>query len=117
MGPFNIRGNNRRQRVVLTWTTWVGGCTNSSQFCDFDVPPDLDLRVVDKQTQQRLCSSLSFDSTWEACEFNAVSGRDYEAWIYKTETDSSYVPTRALCGWMSTQLRSLHNPRLYQRPR
>ena len=98
-GPFNIRGNNRRQRVVLTWTTWVGGCTNSSQFCDFDVPPDLDLRVVDKQTQQRLCSSLSFDSTWEACEFNAVSGRDYEAWIYKAG-DRQFVRTNASIVWV-----------------
>ena len=74
-GPYNIRNHNRRVRVVLTWNTWVGGCSNSSQFCDFDVPPDIDLDVKDKATHARVCNSSSFDSTWEACEFNAIAGQ------------------------------------------
>ncbi|MFO0587330.1 MAG: S8 family serine peptidase [Polyangiaceae bacterium] len=75
---------------------WDGSptCTTSGLSCSADnLDADLDLEIVDTSTGATVCTSGSYDSSWEACNFVATAGHLYRAQIrkYTNNAASTYL--------------------------
>ncbi len=68
---------NGRMRVIVNWDA-TASCTVDGSDCSSDVlDADIDLHVYDSSGQTLLCSSLTFGSSWEGCEFPVTAGSTY----------------------------------------
>jgi hypothetical protein len=86
-----------RLRVALAWDSTATGCsTTDGSNCTGDtIDADLDL-VLYKQVSgqwQWVCSSNTYDSSWEVCDVAVGSGETYKAQLALTAayTASTYV--------------------------
>lgn len=61
-------------RVVIAWDSMIN-C--SSTACSFDVP-DIDL-IIETAGGVWKCDSVSYDSSWEMCDFPVQAGEAYRA--------------------------------------
>ncbi|MBK8255928.1 MAG: S8 family serine peptidase [Polyangiaceae bacterium] len=89
-----LAGNTGRLRAALTFDS--SAVCNQSDYsnCTTDtLDADLDLLVIDTVTGATVCTSGSYDNSFEVCDFAPVPGRQYRAEIQKWSTTaaSTYV--------------------------
>lgn len=80
-------------RVAIAWDG-SATCSASGLTCSADtLDADLDLTIVDTTTGAIVCSSSSFDSSWEMCDFMTTANHQYRAEIrkYATTAASTYL--------------------------
>ncbi len=80
-------------RVAIAWDG-SATCGTSGSACSADtLDADLDLRLVDTTTGAIVCTSSSYDSSWEACDIVPIGGHQYRAELvkYTTTATSTYL--------------------------
>ena len=85
-------GGPLRVRAAIAWDS-SPTCTANGNSCTADaLDADLDLLIFDSAGNQ-VCSSGSYDSSWEACDFAATTNGNYTLKIkkYGTVTASTYI--------------------------
>ena len=71
-------------RVASAFDSTASGCSGTGTGCTGDVlDADLDLIVTRASDQAVVCTSSSFDSSWEACEFDGTPGTIFDVTIRK----------------------------------
>ena len=74
-----------RMRVAIAFDS-TGTCGNSG--CTDVLDADLDLHVRNSAGQM-VCSSVTFDSSWEVCDFPVAAGQTFTARLKKWATNAS----------------------------
>lgn len=84
--------SNVRVRAAIAWDS-SPTCTSSGNSCTADaLDADLDLLIYDA-AGNLVCDSTTYDSSWEACDFQATPFANYTLKIkkYGTVTSSTYL--------------------------
>lgn len=90
---------NGRLRVVLTFDS-TAACSGAGGTCTADVPDvDMDLHIVKKTDGSWtpagafVCSSSTYDSTWELCDIPVLAGEEYLILVrkYSSAAPATYV--------------------------
>ena len=92
-GPYNIViWNSGRLRVVAAWDATAQFCSEDGSQCQGEaLDADLDLHVSrwTGSTWVNVCSSASWDSSWELCDIAANPGETYKAELIKASTNAT----------------------------
>lgn len=80
-----------RLRVVVAFDSTAGGCSQTTgDNCTSDtLDADLDLHIRRSLDNSMVCSSNSFDSSWEGCDFAVAAGETFTARIRKFSTNAA----------------------------
>jgi Subtilase family/Thrombospondin type 3 repeat len=92
-------GTKHRMRVIMNWSPEVAGCSTSAPYCDgaIDTAPDFDLHIFDT-SQNKVCESRATAGAWEACSFDAESGKTYLVWMSR---ESDFNQTYFALTWVA----------------
>ena len=79
-----------RLRVTLTWDATAAGCDADGMNCTGStLDADLDLEVWNSAMTILKCSSITFDSPWELCDFNVTAGENYRIKVRQASYNAS----------------------------
>jgi hypothetical protein len=93
--PYQISTTtNGRLRVVAAWDATATNCSSNGSGCQGETPnADLDLWVSqwNGSAWVTVCTSASWDSTWELCDIPVSTGESYKAELRKWSTNAPYT--------------------------
>ena len=92
--PYNniLTASNSRLRVVVAWDATARSCNDNGGGCQGEVlDADIDLRISKSMgsSWQVVCTSTSYDSSWELCDIPVALGEVYKVELLKYQTNSA----------------------------
>lgn len=90
-GVWNIQAaQSGRTRVIATWDATASCSSPDGGNCTESIDADLDLHVYNS-SGDIVCSSTSYDSTWEGCDFAVTAGSTYVVKVYQVSRNVDFT--------------------------